>query len=187
MYSERLAARGELPPGTLVGEYILEELIARCGCGAVHSARHSGSGRRAAVKVPNEAVAHATRVLERFAREIEVLHRISHPNTVEIYEVDTLDDHRPFDAMERLEGQTLDAFIEARDPARAPRCARADGTCMRRARGLRTPARDGPPRARGAEPERLARPSHRNERAPDARHGRQADAPWPPCAPHGAP
>ncbi|MGK4003356.1 hypothetical protein WMF31_12075 [Sorangium sp. So ce1036] len=51
--------------------------------------------RGAAVKVLNEVVAHTTRVLERFAREIEVLRRLSHPNIVEIYEVDKLDDHRP--------------------------------------------------------------------------------------------
>ncbi|WP_437647427.1 serine/threonine protein kinase [Sorangium sp. So ce362] len=113
LYSERLAARGELPPGTLAGEYILEEFIARGGCGAVYSARHSRSGRRAAVKVLNEAVAHSPRVLERFAREIEVLRTISHPSIIEIYEVDKLEDHRPFYAMERLEGQTLDAFIRA--------------------------------------------------------------------------
>ncbi|WP_437967901.1 serine/threonine-protein kinase [Sorangium sp. So ce260] len=113
VYSERLAARGELLPGTMAGEYILEAFIAKGGCGAVYSARHIRTGRRAAVKVLNEAVAHSARVLDRFAREIEVLRRISHPNIVEIYEVGELDDHRPFYAMEHLEGQTLDALIKA--------------------------------------------------------------------------
>ncbi|AUX43336.1 protein kinase [Sorangium cellulosum] len=113
VYSERFSARGELPPGTIAGEYMLEEFIARGGCGAVYSARHLRSGRRAAVKVLDEAVVHAPRVIERFAREIEALRRISHPNIVEIYEVGELDDHRPFYAMERLEGQTLDALIKA--------------------------------------------------------------------------
>ncbi|AGP33154.1 hypothetical protein SCE1572_00730 [Sorangium cellulosum So0157-2] len=113
MYAERLIAHSELPPGTLAGEYVLEEFIAKGGCGAVFSARHLHTGKRAAVKVLNEAVAHSTRVLDRFAREIEALRRISHPNIVEIYEVGELDDHRPFYAMEHLEGQTLDALIKA--------------------------------------------------------------------------
>ncbi|WP_437938110.1 serine/threonine protein kinase [Sorangium sp. So ce341] len=113
LYAERLIAHSELPPGTMAGEYVLEEFIAKGGCGAVFSARHLHTGRRAAVKVLNEAVAHSTRVLDRFAREIEALRRISHPNIVEIYEVGELDDHRPFYAMEHLEGQTLDALIKA--------------------------------------------------------------------------
>lgn len=56
-------------------------------------------------------LARSARVLERFAREIEVLREISHPNIVEIYELGELDDHRPSYAMELLEGQTLDALI----------------------------------------------------------------------------
>ncbi|WP_437609801.1 serine/threonine-protein kinase [Sorangium sp. So ce834] len=113
LYAERLIAHSELPPGTMAGEYILEEFIAKGGCGAVFSARHLHTEKRAAVKVLNEAVAHSTRVLDRFAREIEALRRISHPNIVEIYEVGEIDDHRPFYAMEHLEGQTLDALIKA--------------------------------------------------------------------------
>src|SRR5689334_7470512 len=70
---ERSAARGEFPPGTLAGEYILEGFIARGGCGVVYGARHAQSGRPAAVKVVSEAVAHSRRVVDRFAREIDVL------------------------------------------------------------------------------------------------------------------
>ncbi|MGK4003359.1 serine/threonine-protein kinase [Sorangium sp. So ce1036] len=110
---ERSASRGELPPGTPAGEYILEGFIARGGCGVVYAARHTRSGKPAAVKVLSEAVAHSRRVVERFAREIEVLRSISHPNIVEIYEVGALNDYQPFYVMERLEGQTLDALIRA--------------------------------------------------------------------------
>ncbi|KYF57662.1 protein kinase, partial [Sorangium cellulosum] len=110
---ERASARGELPPGTVAGDYILEGFIARGGCGVVYGARHARTGRPAAVKVLSEAVAHSRRVVERFAREIEALQLISHPNIVEIYEVGEMDNHQPFYAMERLEGQTLDALIRA--------------------------------------------------------------------------
>ncbi|KYF58111.1 protein kinase, partial [Sorangium cellulosum] len=110
---ERASARGELPAGTLAGEYILEGFIARGGCGVVYAARHARSGRPAAVKVLSEAVAHSRRVVERFAREIEALRLISHPNIVEICEVGELNNHQPFYVMERLEGQTLDALIRA--------------------------------------------------------------------------
>ncbi|WP_441292644.1 serine/threonine protein kinase [Sorangium sp. KYC3313] len=110
---EKVGARGELAPGTLAGEYLLEQFIARGGCGVVYAARHARSGRPAAVKVLSEAVAHSRRVVERFAREIEALQRMSHPNIVEIYEVGELYDYRPFYVMERLEGQTLDELIRA--------------------------------------------------------------------------
>lgn len=110
---EKSASRGELPPGTPAGEYILEGFIARGGCGVVYAARHTRSGKPAAVKVLSETVAHSRRVVERFAREIEVLRSISHPNIVEIYEVGELNGHQPFYVMERLEGQTLDALIRA--------------------------------------------------------------------------
>ncbi|MGK3992174.1 serine/threonine protein kinase [Sorangium sp. So ce1024] len=110
---ERASARGELPPGTVAGDYILEGFIARGGCGVVYGARHARTGRPAAVKVLSEAVAHSRRVVERFAREIEALQLISHPNIVEIYEVGEMENHQPFYAMERLEGQTLDALIRA--------------------------------------------------------------------------
>lgn len=110
---ERATARGELAPGTVAGDYILEGFIARGGCGVVYAARHARSGRPAAVKVLSEAVAHSRRVVERFAREVEALQLISHPNIVEIYEVGELNDNQPFYAMERLEGQTLDALIKA--------------------------------------------------------------------------
>ncbi len=110
---ERSAARGEFPPGTLAGEYILEGFIARGGCGVVYGARHVRSGRPAAVKVLSEAVAHSRRVVDRFAREIDVLRSISHPNIVEIYGVGELNNYQPFYVMERLEGQTLDALIRS--------------------------------------------------------------------------
>src|SRR5688572_13641125 len=110
---ERTSARGELAAGTLAGEYILEGFIARGGCGVVYGARHARSGKPAAVKVLSEAVAHSRRVVERFAREIEALQLISHPNIVEIYEVGELNNHQPFYVMERLEGMTLDALIRA--------------------------------------------------------------------------
>ncbi|WP_437586030.1 serine/threonine-protein kinase [Sorangium sp. So ce1000] len=110
---EKVDARGELAPGTLAGEYLLEQFIARGGCGVVYAARHARSGRPAAVKVLSEAVAHSRRVVERFAREIEALQLMSHPNIVEIYEVGELYDYRPFYVMERLEGQTLDELIRA--------------------------------------------------------------------------
>ncbi|WP_437477593.1 serine/threonine-protein kinase [Sorangium sp. So ce1014] len=110
---ERTSARGELAAGTLAGEYILEGFIARGGCGVVYAARHARSGKPAAVKVLSEAVAHSRRVVERFAREIEALQLISHPNIVEIYEVGELNNHQPFYVMERLEGMTLDALIRA--------------------------------------------------------------------------
>jgi len=76
-------------------------------------ARRRGDGPTVAIKVLHEVLACSARMIERFAREIEVLKRISHPGIVEVYEVGVLCDGRPFYAMEYLEGRTLDALLRA--------------------------------------------------------------------------
>jgi hypothetical protein len=58
------------------------------------------------------ALAVLPKMVERFAREIEVVNLLRHPGIVEIYEVGALPDHRPFFVMEYVEGRTLGALLE---------------------------------------------------------------------------
>ena len=108
----RLTVSGQLEPGAVAGEYVVTALIARGGCGSVYHATHRTTGRSAAVKVLHGALAVLPKMVERFAREIEVVNLLRHPGIVEIYEVGALPDHRPFFVMEYVEGRTLGALLE---------------------------------------------------------------------------
>ncbi len=67
------------------------------------------------------------KMVERFAREVQVVDMLRHPNIVEIYEVGSLADRRPYFAMEYLSGRTLSAILDEEgrmSPARgARRCS----------------------------------------------------------------
>ncbi len=52
------------------------------------------------------------KMVERFAREVQVVGMLRHPNIVEIYEVGQLADRRPYFAMEYLSGRTLSAILD---------------------------------------------------------------------------
>jgi eukaryotic-like serine/threonine-protein kinase len=106
--------RGDLTPGSLAGDYVVTELIARGGCGSVYLTRHRSIDRTAAVKVLHAPLAVLPKMVERFTREVEVVGKIRHPNIVGIYEVGTLSDRRPYYAMEHLSGRTLSAILEER-------------------------------------------------------------------------
>jgi serine/threonine-protein kinase len=80
----------------------------------VYLAAHSGSGRRAALKVLSRAFAASPEMSGRFVREARILSRLHHPNVVEILELGVLPDGRPFVAMELLQGRSLLELIFAR-------------------------------------------------------------------------
>ncbi len=110
---ERSLHASDLLPGEKVGEYVIEGLIAKGGCGAVYVARHGARDRRVAIKVLHGALATSPRMVERFVREVDLVNLLRHPNIVEIHELGLLDDGRPYYAMELLEGSTLDAVLRA--------------------------------------------------------------------------
>jgi len=110
--TEETWRRSDLPMGAAAGEYLMTELIARGGCGSVYRATHRCLDRLAAVKVLHGSLAVMPKMVERFAREVQVVSMLRHPNIVEIYEIGTLGDHRPFYAMEYLAGRTLSAILD---------------------------------------------------------------------------
>src|SRR5262245_239745 len=102
-----------LPFGTPAGEYMIEEPIARGGCGTIYSARRPGSRERVALKVLHDELSRSPRMVERFLREIDVVQRLGHPGIVAIHGSGALPDGRPFYVMERLEGMTLDELLRS--------------------------------------------------------------------------
>jgi serine/threonine-protein kinase len=110
--AEAKLARGRLDPGATAGEYTITDIIAQGGGGTVYGAFHRTTGRAAAVKVLHPSLTVLPKMVERFRREVQVLNLLRHPGIVEVWEVGTLPDGRPFFAMERLPGKTVSALLD---------------------------------------------------------------------------
>jgi eukaryotic-like serine/threonine-protein kinase len=102
---------------TIHGFEICEEL-GRGGMGVVFKARQVASQRWVALKVMRDGALAGPQERARFRIEAEAAARMSHPNIVEIYEVDEYQG-RPYFAMELVEGGSLDQRFNGRpQPAR---------------------------------------------------------------------
>jgi eukaryotic-like serine/threonine-protein kinase len=95
-----------LKPGTLVGPYQINTLIARGGSGIVYRATDTRLNRQVALKTLAPLGEPDELRLERFLREARVTAALDHPNIVKLYDVGT-HDGQPFMVVELLEGETL--------------------------------------------------------------------------------
>ena len=97
-----------------IGKYrILDELGAG-GMGTVFKAEHVQLGRTVALKVIKERYAGQEAHLERFKREAAVCASLRHPNIIHMYDYGE-ENGVIFYAMEMLEADTLDDYIERYD------------------------------------------------------------------------
>ncbi|MBS2018769.1 MAG: protein kinase [Deltaproteobacteria bacterium] len=101
-------------PDPLIGRVIADRfkitsLIARGGMGKVYRAEQAPLGRACAVKIlnPNYNGDADPEFHRRFFREASITSRITHPNSVTIFDYGKTDDDVYYMAMEYLEGQTL--------------------------------------------------------------------------------
>jgi hypothetical protein len=95
------------------GRFKITGLIARGGMGKVYRAEQAPLGRICAVKVLNSGYAgeHDPEFHKRFFLEASVASKLTHPNTVTIFDYGRTDDDIYYMAMEYLEGQTLHRAI----------------------------------------------------------------------------
>jgi TolB-like protein/Tfp pilus assembly protein PilF/predicted Ser/Thr protein kinase len=100
-------------PGTRLGRYEIVAPLGAGGMGEVYRALDPGLGREVALKVlPTESLDDdAARA--RLMREAQLAATLNHPNICTIYEVGEAEG-LAYIAMERIEGQTLDALTGAR-------------------------------------------------------------------------
>jgi serine/threonine protein kinase len=97
----------ELGPDSVVGSYRLVREIGRGGMGSVFEARHVVLPRRAAIKVMHAELKKQPGMATRVVQEAAILEDIRHPGVVRVFECALLPDHRPWIAMELVEGETL--------------------------------------------------------------------------------
>jgi serine/threonine-protein kinase len=105
-------------PDPLIGRVIndrfkINALIARGGMGKVYRAEQSPLGRVCAIKVlnPNYAGEHDPEFHKRFFLEASIASKLTHPNTVTIFDYGRTEDDIYYMAMEYLEGHTLHRAI----------------------------------------------------------------------------
>jgi tetratricopeptide (TPR) repeat protein len=108
--------RASFTRGTL-GRYRILERIGLGGMGVVYRAEQENPRREVALKVLRPGLA-SSEMLERFAREAQVLGRLQHPGVAQIHEAATLETEGgplPYFAMEYVRGEPLTVFAAGRD------------------------------------------------------------------------
>jgi eukaryotic-like serine/threonine-protein kinase len=101
--------------GTLtqtLGKYTLGALLGQGGMGAVYRSHHPLLNRPIAIKVMLANIAADPQAHQRFLREAQVVAVLSHPNIVNIFDVD-VQDGQPYIVMDFAPGGSLAARLQA--------------------------------------------------------------------------
>jgi serine/threonine protein kinase len=108
--------------GETVGDtFSIVRMIGEGGMARVYEARHVRlPNKRFAVKVLHHMYAQQPMIVARFQREAEAASGIAHPNVVDVYDVGTTPDGRPFLVSEFLEGQDFATLLDERERLAAP-------------------------------------------------------------------
>ena len=113
--------RREVFEAKQLGQYNLIELLGTGGMGEVYLAEHRMLKRPCAIKLVHPDRAGDPQVLARFEREVRMTARLSHWNTVEIFDYGRTDDGTFFYVMEFLPGLSLAELLDRHGPLPAQR------------------------------------------------------------------
>ena len=106
----------QLAPDTVVGSYRIVKEIGRGGMATVYEARHTVLPRRAAIKVMHPELRRQPGMATRVVQEASILEDIRHPGVARVYDCALLPDHRPWIAMEIIDGETLALKLARQSP-----------------------------------------------------------------------
>ncbi len=106
-----------------LGQYNLERKLGEGAMGVVYEAKHGMLKRPTAIKLLRPEVADWD-ALDRFRREVQLTAKLTHPNTVTIYDYGRTPDGLFYYAMELLSGATLTQVVEAGGPQPVERVVR---------------------------------------------------------------
>ena len=115
------ALRRDVFEAKQIGQYRLVKLLGAGAMGEVYLAKHRMLKRPCAIKLIHPDRAGDPRVLARFEREVQMTARLSHWNTVEIFDYGRTDDGTFFYVMEYLPGLSLEDLLERHGPLPAER------------------------------------------------------------------
>lgn len=97
--------------GKTLGKVHVHELVARGGMAEVYTGTHSTVGQ-VAIKVMRGMLDKDSEQLARFQREAEVVEELRHPNIVQMFDYDILDES-PYLVMEYIPGPSLAAYLKS--------------------------------------------------------------------------
>ncbi len=116
-----MQAEADLVGQELDGKYVVLKKLGEGGMGTVYVAEQRSMGREVAVKILRPRFSQNRQAIKYFLREARAASRLTHPNTITVYDSGQTPQGLLYQVMERLNGRPLSALIEEEGGLAVPR------------------------------------------------------------------